>query len=571
MKDRTNHQVTHILVVEDDPMFNLFYTRFLSEKGARVSSCLSLAEARNVLQTEGAGIDAIILDNQLTDGDGIELLPELNSSGIRAPVIMVSGNESPEFLLQAFASGIHDYMVKPVSLDLLWLKINNALHQQFLENLSERQQAELEHWIAQEKQEQLLARHLFEHMFSDLNQRHESVSAWLKPHGIFSGDAILRCQGRDGSWYFLLADAMGHGLAPAISLLPVMQDFHAMADKTWSLDTIAFELNALLGRILPDDRFVAAVMIHVIPWQREIRIWNGGMPAVILLDEQRQAIQFARSDNMALGILGSHRMNVRPQVFSLDEVRFFAMYSDGLTDSQTQSGELLNEQHIAQMVQLSDKPTDNIRQLFEQQSVQDDISFCMVDAHRLLQEERSDATLPLSLTGRVQASATFSGKTIIAADLPSRVISFLENQHAPAELRRKVFTVVSELFSNGYEHGILGLDSRIKNEDDGFMQYAAMLAAGAESLTENDQVRLDLCWCPENGTLKLTLQDSGPGFFSSSADVATDTMLAHGRGMTLIHQLADQVEMVAPGNCFHVVMSDRGRGSDAGCIQGSQV
>jgi DNA-binding response OmpR family regulator len=125
-----------ILVIEDDLVFNTFYKSFLGTKSAKVLSCMSLSEATQVLDQPGMAFDAVILDNQLTDGEGISLLPFLRQGERDPAVIMVSGNDDPEFFLTSFAAGIDDYMVKPVNLELLWVKINKAVNQHRLSQLS---------------------------------------------------------------------------------------------------------------------------------------------------------------------------------------------------------------------------------------------------------------------------------------------------------------------------------------------------------------------------------------------------------------------------------------------------
>ena len=534
-------------------MFNLFYTRFLSEKSARVVSCTSLAKARSELRKNSASFDAIILDNQLGDGDGIALLPLLHEQNIRTPVIMVSGNEDGAFLLSAFEQGIYDYIVKPVTLDLLWIKINNAVRQQALVELSEQQQSELEHWVHQEKQEQLLARHLFEHMFADFNQQHPAVRAWLKPHGIFSGDAILRCQGGDGSWYFMLADAMGHGLAPAISLMPVMQLFRSMAARTMPLDNIVYELNDLLVRVLPDDRFIAAVFVRVIPHRHEIQIWNAGMPAVILMNQNHQHAGISVSRNMALGILGSERINTRPAVYSMDDVYFFAMYSDGLTDTCTTTGNFIDEPALISYLTEQKGPADYVRHCFDDVAVQDDVSFCLVDVHQLASESPQESAVATK-TGSLKTEITLTGSAIALADVPGRVTGFLEDHQLPLEFRKRVFTVVAELFSNCVEHGILAMDSRIKEAEDGFLQYELAKRERSNSLQDSDRFLLRMAWSEKDAVLTIEAEDRGAGF-SAPAAAPDSGAEVHGRGLRLIESMTDEFTVFPPGNRFRVVMS----------------
>lgn len=115
-----------ILIVEDDVLFNKFYLMFLEERQALCTSCLTIAAAEQWLGSpEAQQVDVILLDNHLADGEGIALLPQIKQQAPLAAVIMVSGNEDPDFFLHAFANGIDDYVVKPLNLHLL----QTALHQ----------------------------------------------------------------------------------------------------------------------------------------------------------------------------------------------------------------------------------------------------------------------------------------------------------------------------------------------------------------------------------------------------------------------------------------------------------
>ena len=116
----------NILIVEDDLLFNQFYSMFFQSKGVNVVSTYSIAEARDILKSS-AVFDAIVLDNQLTDGEGLQLVPPFIGQYPDAAILMVSANDSADFFLQAYTSGLDDYAVKPVNVDLLWVKICRAV------------------------------------------------------------------------------------------------------------------------------------------------------------------------------------------------------------------------------------------------------------------------------------------------------------------------------------------------------------------------------------------------------------------------------------------------------------
>jgi CheY-like chemotaxis protein len=560
----------HVLVVEDDFVFNTFYKNFLGNKGAVVTSCLSLNDAKSLLDDDSLMFDAVILDNQLTDGEGISLIPYITARERVPAIIMVSGNDDPEFFLSAFTAGINDYMVKPVNLELLHLKINNSVNQLRLSRLSAQQHAELELWVEQERQQQILAKHLFDTMFLDINQQHSGIHVWMQPSGVFSGDAMLRCLADDGSWYFVLADAMGHGLAPAISLMPLMQRFQMLAAKATPLSNIVFDLNGALNELLPADRFVAAILMRFNPWQNELEVWNAGMPALQCLDAKGQLISVAISSNMALGVLSNHQISVLATQISLADVSYLLMHSDGLTETTLASGDTLASGTISSLLNLgSPSPFKPIAEVFQNVVAEDDISLCLIDCAALLCQTVNDTAEYSLATGTFTADFRLQGTAMIQTDLPTKAIELLRSQNLPLVFVQRVFTVLTELYINALEHGVLGLDSSIKELEDGFIQFYEEKERRLDLLCDHQFIEVQLHWSATEKTISIKILDSGTGFTpevghtksilgedNAKPDAFTPAQaVSHGRGLKLIQQLTTHFEVVAPGNCSIVKLS----------------
>lgn len=556
-----------ILVVEDDFVFNAFYKNFLGSKGAIVTSCLSLAEAKVLLSERPSIFDAVILDNQLSDGEGISLIPFLTAQTCIPAIIMVSGNDDPEFFLNAFTAGIHDYMVKPVNMELLNLKLNKAVDQLRLSRLSAAQKAELELWVEQEQLQQSLAKHLFDSMFLDINEKNPAIHLWVKPSGVFSGDAMLRCEAADGSWYFVMADAMGHGLAPAISLMPLMQRFQMLATKATPLANIVFDLNGALNQLLPPDRFVASILIRINPYTNHIEVWNGGMPALQCLDINGQTIVAATSKNMALGVLSNDQINVIADQIPLNDIVYLLMHSDGLTETNLIDGNTLQSNEIASLLNLAtDNPFERIDTLFNNVSAEDDISLCCIDCSALLNTTEHAGLIPYQSSGSFTADFCLHGSSLLQTDLPTKAVELLRAQQLPLIFVQRVFTVLTELFINALEHGVLGLESKIKELEDGFLQFYEEKERRLQNLSEQQFIQLHLHWSASEQNLLIKISDSGEGFLSKPLEEVSiqsnliessvgHNPVSYGRGIPLINKLSSHFEILAPGNCAVVTMS----------------
>ncbi len=212
-----------ILVIDDDDMLNFLFCNFLESKEFDTVASKSIKEAKEILQANDS-IDLILLDYQIGDGIGMELLAEnvLNSYSNKIPVIMISANEEPVFLEKCFSSGIDDYIIKPVNLSLLALKVNALIKSVGMNLLINKQKDELELFKLEAEREEQVAKFTYDYLLRQYSPPQEGIHLWLKSFSAFSGDMAFAKKTTSGCLYFMLVDATGHGLSAAISIIPVV-------------------------------------------------------------------------------------------------------------------------------------------------------------------------------------------------------------------------------------------------------------------------------------------------------------------------------------------------------------
>lgn len=117
-----------VLLVEDDRELRRTLHDALVVEGYRVLAAASLADARALLaHAAGAGgIDLVLLDLGLPDGDGEALLATLRRER-GTPVIVVSARHSDDPKIRLLDAGADDYLVKPFSLGELLARMRVAL------------------------------------------------------------------------------------------------------------------------------------------------------------------------------------------------------------------------------------------------------------------------------------------------------------------------------------------------------------------------------------------------------------------------------------------------------------
>ncbi|WP_028781191.1 TMAO reductase system sensor histidine kinase/response regulator TorS [Shewanella sp. 38A_GOM-205m] len=122
-----------VLLVEDNRVNALVAQGFLAHLGHESLLCVSLAEARNVLLDNTSGpFDAVMLDLQLSDGSGSELLPELRQQlGTKVPIAAFTAQLQTQDMADYQAMGFDIVLGKPLGLQALanWLGVVSGSNQ----------------------------------------------------------------------------------------------------------------------------------------------------------------------------------------------------------------------------------------------------------------------------------------------------------------------------------------------------------------------------------------------------------------------------------------------------------
>ena len=107
-------------------------------------------------------------------------------------------------------------------------------------------------------------------------------------------------------------------------------------------------------------------------------------------------------------------------------------------------------------------------------------------------------------------------------------------------IRSDLSTILSELFNNSLDHGILGLDSALKKNPDGFFDYFEKRMERLSELTYGE-IKIDVTFDPSKKELKLEMKDSGTGFDYEAIRTSKETD-CFGRGITLVRELCSSLE-----------------------------
>ena len=115
----------HILVLEDDVKLNQAVCTYLNDSGFEVKGCLHANDAYDEMYNNL--YDLIISDIMMPDIDGFEFAGNVRRVNKHIPILFMSARDDLPAKQKGFQLGIDDYMVKPVNLDELVMRINALL------------------------------------------------------------------------------------------------------------------------------------------------------------------------------------------------------------------------------------------------------------------------------------------------------------------------------------------------------------------------------------------------------------------------------------------------------------
>lgn len=114
-----------VLVVEDDPLLNRSVCSYLGQNGYEATGCLGASQAYDAMY--GNVFDLIISDIMMPGIDGFEFAKTVRELNQEIPILFVTARDDLTAKQRGFRAGVDDYMVKPIELDELLLRMGALL------------------------------------------------------------------------------------------------------------------------------------------------------------------------------------------------------------------------------------------------------------------------------------------------------------------------------------------------------------------------------------------------------------------------------------------------------------
>ena len=138
-----------ILVVDDNRQIADFLAyKVLPNLGYKGSVACNGSRAFQLIQEHHQQLSLVILDWQLPDMTGLDILQQMKNQNLVLPTIIITGEGSEEVAVEALRLGVQDYLIKPVDADALGEAIDRALEKNRLRNQKTMLTSRLQHQLS---------------------------------------------------------------------------------------------------------------------------------------------------------------------------------------------------------------------------------------------------------------------------------------------------------------------------------------------------------------------------------------------------------------------------------------
>lgn len=552
-----------ILIADDDRVNAMVLRAMLQKDGYKVLVAADGQEA--VALFESAQPDLILMDVMMPNMDGYEATRRIKElSGERfVPVIFLTALTDDQSLVTGIASGGDDFLTKPFKRVLLRAKIDALVRVRYLYATLKTQKDALAYHNNTLQREYETAEKLFASIVHSGCLNAPYIQYMLSPMSVFNGDLLLAAPTPSGGLQMMIGDFTGHGLPAAIGAIPIADTFYAMTSKGYTVSDLVPEMNRKLRVILPVGVFCSACLMEIDANYTTLTIWNGGLPDVLLYHPLTGELRHIPSQHLPLGILDNSRLDCEVEMHSISPGERLYAYTDGVIEASNPAGEMFGQERLEACFQNAEKAgfamiRDQLSAFCDGEEQRDDVTLIEITCdQQWARQHHADITTTAStaLPAHWQFMLTLEADALRTVNpLPQLIQMIMEIQGLQPH-RERLYVIFAELFSNALDHGLLRLDSALKNTSDGFVAYYMEREKRLASLQQGwIRIHLQHKAHGEGGELFLQIADSGSGFdYCAYQKTLEDNRGFSGRGIPLVRETCRELIYRAPGNCVEAV------------------
>ncbi|WP_070963782.1 ATP-binding SpoIIE family protein phosphatase [Vibrio sonorensis] len=552
----------HVMII-DDHATNRELCRFMLDHVAEKIETFENGEGVvEAMQNMATLPDLILLDVMMPIKDGFTTAHEIRQAfpDQHVPIIFLTALDDHDSFERCLTLG-DDFILKPVERSVLLAKVQAHFRIVRMHNEVTEQRDQLRVFHEQVRYDYAIAESIFSNLMDEMSAQVKhiyGINYISTPSTIFNGDLIVVANRPHGGVYVMIADATGHGLPAAISAIPATRAFFSMAAKGLSLGEIVTEINDSLTKFLPLGMMLAASVFEIRANGFEVSWWGGGLPDTYVLDQDGTICRRLVSTHMPLGVLERDEFETDIVNLKLEPDQRIVCYTDGVIEAMNKTGEQFGNQRLESVLSNSKNVIPAVFEAvksFVDRPMDDDLSILSMQFPISTGTADSGKQKSQQLSGlSISSTLTLPADVLREAVVMNEVRHFLNGVVRGGADLDLLCSVLSELFANAIEHGLLELESSIKEEPDGFFKFYQLREERLKTLRDDAWVTLNVDFDHKNEQMTLVMEHNGVGFDYQKLE-RVDGDQSHGRGIVLASELCDSLRYSKQGKCVTAVYS----------------
>ncbi|MEO9655723.1 SpoIIE family protein phosphatase [Marinomonas sp.] len=548
----------NILLIDDDPADRNDLSGMLAAFGHNLVAVDGASAAMATFTTHVVHLVLLKSTFLFRADEGVVSILHNAAKDMGIPVVFLADSDIAS-LAPCLKQGGADFFVKPYNADYIYNKLD-SLTRIIDEQKSFDSQRKAVKNCGERLSQHYSIRELFDQSIVHLNCLDTpSIQSFSQSKQPFNRCIMLAANKPDGGKHLLLGEFNAHRLEAALSAFPLADIFFSLTEKGFLMRQILVELNRRLSSILPVDIVFNGAFIDVKVNEESLEIWNAEAPNVYVYSQGEAEPIVCSSQNQPLGIASRWAQDYHVDLVPYKSGDQLMMFSNGVCRLQEGSGGVSYQALLNKMLSSVTPSKNKLDWLKENLNKQGLLDASHEDVSCLTMTLNTDLVLPKAYEKKIVVQedrpADFSldyvlnATTLKNTDPLPYILQILTTVPGLNNSSAQVFMILSELYSNALEHGVLKLSSVTKSCPDGFAKYYESRQTALDELDDgfvkiHIKVKADI----QKALLVLRVEDSGDGFdFSRLTYQVDNTEMLYNRGFALVDQLCEKLEFSHDG------------------------
>lgn len=321
----------NILFLDPDSTYRQKYAEILNRMGCTVDEFDSGGEVRTAISGEDslAAYDLLLMDVELPEIDGLDLLKELGATHVDLPAVIMTEETDFKDSFEVLTYPELEFLEKPVEPDVFVTTILEHI-QAASEQPSEESTAEAEErQEAREIQEKLINQEF--PGFADVE-----VFSYYDPSTYVGGDFLDYMPLGANRNLFLIGDVAGNGVPAAMVMVMVRSILRMCFQQMTSPEIALKRANQLITRDMKEGMYVSLAVCVLDTEEHELTVFNAGQRTPLMWRDEASQAELLISDGIAIGLSEqeSFESSLTPKSISLHPDDTVVFYTEGVTEAR---------------------------------------------------------------------------------------------------------------------------------------------------------------------------------------------------------------------------------------------